>query len=301
MVDITAIKRNRQIQNDMLKANIAAELAPKTYEDNRFWKPEMDKLGNASAVIRFLYTTDGDTSPYVKYTSYSFKGPTGKYYIEKCLKSIEKSDPVYEMNGRLYNSNNETNKLIAKNQRLNTNYISNILVINDPKHPENNGKVFLYRYGPQIYKMITSKIAPEFEDIPSVPVFDYWEGANFRLRLKNSDAKAGEKSIPTYANSSWDNPSPIGPDEYIQKIAEQQYPLAEFLTEKHFKTYEELKKRLDFVYDQDSNYIGRASDHINIEKPKEYVNKSPSMSEPMSAPSDEEDYEEYFNNLLEEG
>lgn len=294
MVDIASLKRNRGVNFDALKSNIAEEYTPKTYDDTRFWKPEVDKLGNATAVIRFLYQTEGDDLPYVKYLAYSFKGPTGKFYIENSLVTFKKPDPVYELNGRLFKSGNETDKLIARNQRLNTKYISNILMVNDPKHPENNGKVFLFRYGPQIHKMIVAKISPEFEDETPVPIFDYWDGANFKLRLKNGE-KVGDRAMPTYISSTWDTPAPIGTDEYIQEIAEKQYALSEFLSDKYFKTYDELKKRLDYVYDRDNSNVGTASD---------YVNKANTLKEPpiktSSAPVEEteEDYEEYFNKLL---
>ena len=143
MVDIAALKKSKNTDFSQLQAKVKEELAPVSYADNRFWKLERDAAGNASATIRFLRSTEPDVPPYVEYLSYGFKGPTGNWYIERCLKTLKLPDPVYELNGRLYKSNNETDKLIAKNQRLVTNYVSNILVINDPKHPENSGKVFL--------------------------------------------------------------------------------------------------------------------------------------------------------------
>jgi hypothetical protein len=294
MIDIAALKKSRESDLSRLKSHVNEERAPKTnpFEDNRFWKPERDKLGNAIATIRFLYQLEGEM-PYIKYLAYSFKGPTGRFYVENSLVTFKQPDPVYEMNGRLYKSGIETDKLIAKNQRLNTKYISNILMVNDPTHPENNGKVFLLRYGPEIHKMIINKISPEYEDDEALNVFDYWDGANFKLRLKN-----GDKNMPTYSSSTWDKPSAIGTDEYIQKIAEQQYPLTEFLSEKHFKPYDVLKKRLDWVYAQEEP-MGSAIGELN----KTIAAKSPPSKPPVNtlpADTDDENYEEYFNSLLAE-
>ncbi len=292
MVDIASLKKTRNSDLEKLKSKIEEENAARNYDDKRFWKPEQDKAGNATATIRFLYQLP-DELPYVKYLAYSFKGPTGNYYIENSLVTFKQPDPVYELNGRLYKTGIETDKLIAKNQRLNTKYISNILMVNDPKHPENNGNVFLFRYGPQIHKMITNKISPEFEDEESVNVFDYWDGANFKLRLK-----IGDNNMATYVSSTWENPGPIGTDEYIQKIADQQYPLSEFLTPKYFKTYDELKKRLDYVYNKPTT-VGTAGDLANKSVP---FKAPPSKSAPAinSEEGEEENYEEYFNSLLSE-
>ena len=301
MVDIAALKKSKNTDFSQLQAKVKEELAPVSYADNRFWKLERDAAGNASATIRFLRSTEPDVPPYVEYLSYGFKGPTGNWYIERCLKTLKLPDPVYELNGRLYKSNNETDKLIAKNQRMVTNYVSNILVINDPKHPEKNGHVYLFKYGNQIHKIITDKIAPTFEDEEPVNVFCYWDGANLKLRMKN-----GENNRPNYLSSTWENPAPIGTDEYIQTIASAQYNLSDEIAPSKFKTYEELKKRLDYVYNE-SSMVTPAAKLGNAEVPFKAPKSAPT---PATAPAatapaatapadDDENYEEYFNSLLE--
>lgn len=305
MVDIASLKKSRSTDFSQLQAKVKEELTPVSYTDDRFWKLERDAAGNASATIRFLRSTEPDVPPYVEYSSYAFKGPSGNWYIERCLKTLKQPDPVYELNGRLYKSNNETDKLIARNQRLVTNYVSNILVVNDPKHPENNGKVFLFKYGNQIHKIITDKIAPTFEDEEPVNVFCYWDGANLKLRMKN-----GENNRPNYLSSAWENPAPIGPDEYIQTVASAQYNLSAEIAPNKFKTYDELKKRLDYVY-SDSSLVTPAAKLGNAEipfkAPKSAKNPATSSatgnsatSSATPAPTDDEDYEEYFNSLLDE-
>ena len=296
MVDIAALKKSKNTDFSQLQAKVKEELAPVSYADNRFWKLERDAAGNASATIRFLRSTEPDVPPYVEYLSYGFKGPTGNWYIERCLKTLKLPDPVYELNGRLYKSNNETDKLIAKNQRMVTNYVSNILVINDPKHPEKNGHVYLFKYGNQIHKIITDKIAPTFEDEEPVNVFCYWDGANLKLRMKN-----GENNRPNYLSSTWENPAPIGTDEYIQTIASAQYNLSDEIAPSKFKTYEELKKRLDYVYNE-SSMVTPAAKLGNAEVPFKAPKSAPASATAPAATApadDDENYEEYFNSLLE--
>lgn len=300
MVDIAALKKSRSSDLSKLQAKIVEETTPKTvsYTDDRFWKMERDKAGNASATIRFLQSPDGESDPYIKYLSYGFKGPNGNWYIERSLRTFKQPDPVYDLNGKLYASNQETDKLIAKNQRLVTNYVANILVINDPKHPENNGKVFLFKFGSQIHKIIIDKITPTFEDEEPVNVFSYWDGANLKLRMKN-----GENNRPNYLSSTWDNVSPLGSDEYITTVAESQYDLSEELAPEKYKSYAELKKRLDFVYGDSPS---TSADSVASESiPTKSATKTPSIkakvaNTPPLTDEEDENYEEYFNSLLEE-
>lgn len=247
-MDIKQLRAMRNNDFSKMSSEIEKMANPegaKSYEDTRFWKPERDKAGNASATIRFLARTEGDELPWVKVFSHGFKGPTGRWYIENSLTTINQPDPVGELNMRLWNSTSDDNspaRKQARAQKRKLNYVSNILVINDPKHPENNGKVFLFKFGKKIFDKIMDKARPTFEDQDPVNVFDYWEGANFKLRMKNVDG------YPNYDASEFESPSPAADDdEEILSIANQQHKLSEFLEPKNFKSYDELKSKLEQV------------------------------------------------------
>ena len=213
-----------------------------SYEDDRFWKLEKDKAGNGSAVIRFLPRTEGDELPWVKIFSHGFKGPTGKWYIENSLTTFGENDPVGELNSQLWNSGSDANKEIARAQKRRLHFISNVLVVSDPKHPENEGKVMLFKYGKKIFDKIMNKAKPTFEDEKPVNVFDLWEGANFKLRMRTVEG------YPNYDESTFTDPIPAAQsDEAILDVVNKQYKLSEFLDRKNFKTYEELKAKLDSV------------------------------------------------------
>jgi len=217
-----------------------------SYEDNRFWKLERDKAGNATAVIRFLPRAEGDELPWVKIFSHGFKGPTGRWYIEDSLTSIGKDDPVSELNSKLWNSGSEANQTIARNQKRRLHYVSNVLIVSDPAHPENNGQVRLFKYGKKIFDKIMNKARPTFEDEKPVNVFDLWEGANFKLRCRTLDG------YPNYDESTFSDPAPVkSTDEEILAVVNAQHKLGEFLDPKNFKTYEELKAKLDSVLSGD--------------------------------------------------
>jgi hypothetical protein len=216
----------------------------KSYEDARFWTPTVDKGGNGSALLRFLPRAEGDEFPWVRIYSHSFQGPTGKWYIENSLSTVGENDPVGELNSRLWNSGSEENKKIASKQKRKTSYIANILVINDPAKPENNGKVFLFKFGKKIFDKIMDKARPTFEDEKPVLVFDLWEGANFKLRIRNVEG------YRNYDKSEFESETPLldGDEEKLVSLINTQHKLAEFLDrEKNFKSYDALKKRLDEV------------------------------------------------------
>lgn len=251
-MDLKSLRASRNTDFSKITSEFEKAANPETssnsYEDLRFWKPERDKAGNASATIRFLPRVEGDELPWVKVWSHAFKGPTGRWYIENSLTTLGQADPVGELNMTLWNSTEDKNSPARKQasaQKRKLNYIANILVINDPKHPENNGQVFLFKFGKRIFDKIMDKARPTFEDETPVNVFDFWEGANFKLRMKNVDG------YPNYDSSEFESVSPIADDdEDILAIANKQYKLAEFIdgsNPKHFKSYDELKKKLESV------------------------------------------------------
>lgn len=207
-------------------------------QDTRFWQPEVDGAGNGYAVIRFLPAHKTEEIPFVRVFEHSFKGPTGVWYIENSLTTIGKPDPVTEYNNKLWNSGNDEDKKLAQKYKRQLRFISNILVVQDKKHPENEGKVFLYKYGKKIYDKINALLSPEFEDEESINPFDFWSGCNFKLKIRNVDG------YRNYDKCEFEKPEPISEDDAeIEKIWDKVVPLGEFLDEKNFKTYDELKER----------------------------------------------------------
>ena len=230
---------------DKLLAQVQQESAPqekKSYVDERLWKPELDKSGTGQAVIRFLPAPDGEELPWVKVFKHAFQGPTGKWYIENSLTTIGKQDPMSEHNTQLWNSGLESDKELARKQKRKLEYYSNIYVVSDPKHPENEGKVFLFRYGKKIFDKIMASMQPEFEDETPINPFDFWEGANFKLKIRKVDG------FWNYDKSEFDSVTPLADsDEKLDGIWKTQYSLQDFLAPTNFKSYDELKKRLDDV------------------------------------------------------
>ena len=242
-MSITTLRKSNTL--DKLLAQVQSESAPqesKSYVDERLWKPELDKSGTGQAVIRFLPAPDGEELPWIKMFKHAFQGPTGKWYIENSLTTVNKTDPVSEHNTSLWNTGLESDKETARKQKRKLEYYSNIYVVSDPKHPENEGKVFLFRYGKKIFDKIMAAMQPEFEDETPINPFDFWEGANFKLKIRKVDG------FWNYDKSEFDSVTALADsDEKLDGIWKKQYSLQEFLAPTNFKSYDELKKRLDDV------------------------------------------------------
>jgi hypothetical protein len=259
--------------------------------DDNYWRPEVDKAGNGYAVIRFLPApaVDGDDGlPWTKIYTHGFQGPGG-WYIENSLTSVNNGkDPVSEYNSELWNSGIEANKEIARKQKRRLTYISNILIVEDPKHPENNGQVKLYKFGKKIFDKITDAMnpPPEFGETPVNP-FDLWKGANFKLKIRKVEG------FQNYDKSEFDAPSALydGDDAKLEAIWKSEYSLKEILDPKNFKSYDELKVRLTRVLGAPATTAKSAT----IET------ATPSVNEPSIEPSlDEDEDMALFNSLAEE-
>ena len=271
--------------------------APATSEkkgDDRFWKLERDKSGNGAAIIRFLPppAVDGDDAlPWVRIFDHGFKGPTGKWYIENSLTTLNQKDPVSEYNSKLWNESSDDaswQRKQARDQKRRLHYISNILVISDPKNPENEGKVFLFKYGKKIFDKITMLMNPEFEGDKPVNPFDFWKGANFKLRIRTVDG------YPNYDQSIFEGSAALNDDdEELEKIWKKQYSLKEFVDPKNFKSYDELKKKLDEVLGVSGDFSAPRSEPKPMASEKPVFNKPKTAAE-ETAPfdTDEEDDEE---------
>lgn len=256
--------------------------------DERFWTPTVDKMGNGVAVIRFLPAPKDEDVPFVRIFSHGFKGPTGSWYIENSRTTIGESDPVSDLNTKLWNSGIESDKDLARDQKRKLHFISNILVVKDPANPENEGKVFLYKYGKKIFDKLNDLMNPAFDDEEPVNPFDFWEGANFRLKIRQVDG------YRNYDKSDFDTPSSVSDDDNeLENIWNLQYSLQEFVDPKNFKSYEELQTKLDRVLGNESVVV----------KPKKVVQEleeeSPPELKSVSTDSDD-DLDELFKSLSEE-
>jgi hypothetical protein len=239
--------------------------------DDRFWQPEVDAAGNGYAVIRFLDTpaVDGeDGLPWVQIWSHGFQGPGG-WYIENSLTTIGKTDPVSEHNTVLWNSGIEANKEIARKQKRKLTYIANVLVVSDPKRPQNEGKVFLYKFGKKIFDKIKEKLEPQFADETPLNPFDFWKGANFKVKIRNVEG------YRNYDKSEFDSAAPLfnGDDAQIEKVWKSAHSLKDFLKPENFKSYDELKVKLDRVLGAGGT-AGAASRKIDDEETSSPVIRS---------------------------
>ena len=210
-------------------------------QDERLWKPEMDKTGNGYAVIRFLPAPDGEDLPWVKMYSHGFQGPGG-WYIENSLTTIGGKDPVSEHNRELWNSGNEDDKAIVRRQKRKLSYYANIYVVKDPANPASEGKVYLYKFGVKIFDKIMAAMQPEFEDETPINPFDFWQGADFKLKIRKVDG------YWNYDKSEFASPAPLlKDDDAMEAIWKTEYSLQALVAADQFKSYEDLKKRLDYV------------------------------------------------------
>ena len=241
---------------DISKLVQAAEAAgggeKKSYGDDRFWQPTVDKSGNGYAVIRFLPAAEGEDLPWVKYWDHGFKGPTGLWYIENSLTTIGQDDPVSEMNSRLWNSGRDEDKKIVRERKRRLHYVSNIMVISDPANPANEGKVFMYRYGKKIFDKLMDIMQPQFQDEQPVNPFDFWTGANFKLKIRKVEG------YRNYDKSEFDGPSQLAPDDKLESIYNSLNSLAEITDPKNFKPYAELKAKLNRVLGEEGAMFSTA-------------------------------------------
>ena len=278
----------------------------KSYEDNRFWTAGVDKAGNGYAVFRFLPACEGEELPWVRYWDHGFKGPTGKWYIENSLTTIGQKDPVSDMNSKLWNSGLESDKELVRARKRRLHYVSNILVISDPANPANEGKVFLFKYGKKIYDKILDLMQPQFQDEKPVNPFDFWTGADFKLKIRNVEG------YRNYDKSEFSTPAPLfgGDDAKLEAVYKQLHKLADFIDPKNFKSYAELEKRLKDVLGEEGQILTTAERTQLDEKvaaPRRASAEAPAPREvaaPKTAAAAEEDEEEtlsYFAKLAKEG
>ena len=277
--------------------------------DDRLWKPEVDKAGNGYAVVRFLPAPEGEDLPWAKMYSHAFQGPGG-WYIENSLTTMGQKDPVSELNSQLWNSGIDSDKEVARKQKRKLSYYANIYVVKDPSNPHNEGKVFLYKFGKKIFDKIMDVMQPEFEDETPINPFDFWGGANFKLKLQKKDG------YWNYDKSEFDRPSALlEDDDALEALWKKQYSLSAFTAADQFKSYDDLKKRLDYVLGKKStrmstvdeeteydNYAAVETKRVSEEQVMEKLEQSykQSQSTPQASSDDEEDDAlSYFSKLAE--
>ena len=249
----------------------------KNGRDLRFWQPEVDKAGNGYAVIRFLPASKGEDIPWVRLFSHGFQGPGG-WYIENSLTTLNEQDPVGEYNTTLWNRGDEAGKEQARKQKRRLGYIANIYMVKDPAHPENEGKVFLYKFGKKIFDKINESMAPEFEDESPVNPFDMWEGANFKMKIRNVEG------YRNYDKSEFDSASVLSEDDdVLEKVWSSEYSLQEFVDRKNFKSYAELQARLNRVLG--ATAVSSTASEID----EDVVMESPVVTRQAPAPKAKED------------
>ena len=263
--------------------------------DDRLWKLDVDKSGNGYAVIRFLPAPNNEDLPFVKLYSHAFQGPGG-WYIENSLTTLGQKDPVSEYNTQLWNNGTDAGKETARKQKRKLTYVSNIYVVKDPANPENEGQVFLYKYGKKIFDKLTAAMQPEFEDEEAIDPFDFWQGANFKLKAKNV---AGYRN---YDSSEFAAVTPLlDDDDALEGIWKKQYSLEEFVAADQFKSYDDLKKRLESVLRVGSTRIQPIEDLENEDDGRgsaEELVTAATQTTPST--EDEDDALSYFAKLAQE-
>ena len=288
------LKRNRDEINKLLNAaeSVGSAGEKKNYGDDRVWKPTVDKAGNGYAVLRFLPAAEGEDLPWVRYWDHGFKGPTGQWYIERSLTSIGQPDPVGELNSRLWNSGIEADKDRARAQKRRLHYVTNVLVVSDPANPENEGKVFLYQFGKKIFDKIMDVMQPAFQDETPVNPFDFWEGADFKLKIRNVEG------YRNYDKSEFASAAALSDDDSkLEEIYGKLHKLSEFTDPSNYKTYDELKAKLQRILGE------------SVEDGAPTLKQEAMMNEPAPAPlapvtadeipfdTDEDDTMSYFAKL----
>jgi hypothetical protein len=297
----SALKRQRTSSLERLtkEINKLANKEQGSSSDDRYWQPEVDKAGNGYAIIRFLPAPVNEDLPWVRLWNHGFQGPGG-WYIENSLTTLNQADPVAEYNSKLWNSGNDKDKEIARKQKRRLSYIANIYVVKDPAHPENEGKVFLFKFGKKIFDKINEKMNPpeQFEDETPMNPFDLWAGANFKLKIRKVEG------YRNYDKSEFEDSAPLlDDDDDMEAIWKSEHSLAELVAADKFKSYDELKKRLEKVLSEPSARKSE-DDEVPFERPAPRPSAAPAVGKTAAAPkpskSMDDDDLEFFNKLAED-
>ena len=294
--------KNRTSQFDKLAQSLKQNTETKSYDDDRIWKARMGKDGTGYAVVRFLPGKDSSKTPWVTVYDHGFQGPTGKWYIENSLTTINEQDPVSEYNSKLWNSGIESNKDVARKQKRRTTYYANVLVLQDPQDPQNEGKVKIFKFGQKIFEKLMSAMQPEFADEDAINPFDLIDGANFRIKIKmvggywNYDASSFEKSAPMSES-----------EDKLRAVFEAQHDVHDLISKDKFKSYDELKEKLiqvlgdDYQGDQTAEVrapkVAAPTAETSTTDDNDFAEVFESKTETVSSSNDDDDLEDYFKSL----
>jgi hypothetical protein len=299
------LKRNRNSIDKLVSAAQSAGGGEQksNYKDERMWKPTIDKMGNGYAVVRFLPAAEGQDLPWVRYWDHGFKGPTGKWYIERSLTSIGQEDPVGKLNSKLWNMSDDDKsptRKQARDQKRRLHHVANVMVVSDPANPENEGKVFMYQFGKKIFDKIMDAMSPQYADETPMNPFDFWEGANFKIKIRKVDGWVN------YDKSEFDSPTELydGDDTRLEGVYNSLHNLGEFTDPAFYKSYAELEAKLNDVLGQDPVLTPQQQVSLGTESPAPSMNQmaAPQTIEEMvsndtSTDDDEEDTMSYFAKL----
>jgi len=291
------LKRESGNLSKLAKAVEALSTSSENTNDksDNYWKPEIDKAGNGMATIRFLPASEKDGEdglPWAKIFSHGFQGPGGQWLIDNCLTTKNQQCPICEHNSALWNSGIEANKDVVRKQKRKLNYIANVYIVSDTKHPENEGKVKLFRFGKKIFDKITEAMNPAFEDETPINPFDMWKGANFKLKIRKVEG------YQNYDKSEFDSPSALlEDDDELEKIWKSEFSLNELTSGSEFKSYDELKNRLDKVLGLNGE---TPAPKTTVETIKEEFKAAPKKAVAVEPSLDDDDDMKYFENLANE-
>ena len=298
------MKKNRQATLSSMLAQAqkaSGGQEKKSYEDDRFWQPQVDKAGNGYAVIRFLPAAQGEELPWIRYWDHGFKGPTGRWYIENSLTTIGQKDPVSDLNSKLWNTGREEDKEMVRARKRRLHYVANILIISDPANPANDGQVKLFKFGKKIFDKVLDVMQPAFQDEKPVNPFDFWEGADFKLKIRNVEG------YRNYDKSEFASAAPLfgGDDKKLESVYAKLHSLQEFLDPKNFKSYAELERKLKEVLGEAGQVLTTAEQTDLDEKTEAPAHRAAAALPPRSAPAKQDDGEDedtlsYFAKLAKE-
>jgi len=302
-LDFNALKKSRQSEFEKLTQEVSKLATPNTQssnDDDRFWYPAVDKAGNGYAVIRFLPAAEGEDVPFVRIWDHGFKGPSGQWYIEKSLTTLGEKDPVSEYNSQLWNNGTESGKEQARQQKRRLTYISNVYIIKDSANPENEGKVMLFKFGKKIWDKLNVAMNPEFEDEKPINPFDLWEGANFKVKIRNVEG------YRNYDKSEFDTAAPLFDDDSeLEAVWRKEYKLQPFVARSEFKSYDELKAKLNRVLGLEGSGQAAKSEGRAPWEDQPATKEAPQAKTQAAKPAptledDDDESMEFFKKLAEE-
>jgi len=295
------LKQNRDNAISKLVSAADNNSEKKTYGDDRIWKPTVDKAGNGYAVLRFLPAGGDEDLPWVRYWDHGFKGSTGRWYIERSLTSIGQPDPVSELNSQLWNTGRDEDKELARLRKRRLHHVSNVLVVSDSGNPQNEGKVFLYEFGKKIMDKIMDVMQPQFQDETPINPFDFWSGANFKLKIRNVEG------YRNYDKSEFDSASSLfdGDEAQLEEVYNKLHKLSEFTDPENYKSYTDLKRKLFEVIGEAEVATGLSTEQqveLNTVKEAPVMNSTESeapveASNDTTSEGDSEDTLSYFAKL----